>query len=109
MEFKKLQKYCHKIAIEHGWWIESNPNHIIPEKLLLMHTEISEAVEEYREHLFDFTEIEGKPLGFPIELADLVIRVLDLCGAYDIDLEKMILMKMKYNKTRPYRHGNKKI
>lgn len=75
----------------------------------LLHTEISEAFEDYRKGR-DLTEVywEGdKPCGIPIELADLVIRVFDTCGANGIDLEKAIAEKMAYNMTRPHRHGGK--
>lgn len=50
----------------------------------------------------------NKPEGFPIELADLAIRLFHICGHLGIDLEDMIKVKMVYNETRPYRHGGKK-
>ena len=49
----------------------------------------------------------GKPEGLAIELADAVIRIADMCGAYGIDLEAAIEEKMQYNKSRPYKHGKK--
>ena len=48
-----------------------------------------------------------KPEGFPIELADILIRVFDLAEAWDIDLEAALQEKMAYNETRAYRHGGK--
>jgi len=42
------------------------------------------------------------------ELADVVIRVMDMCEAYGINLESEIEKKHKINKGRPYRHGNKR-
>jgi len=51
----------------------------------------------------------NKPEGIPTELADIVIRVMDYCGHEGIDLEKAILEKHEYNKTRPFKHGGKKI
>lgn len=50
----------------------------------------------------------GKPEGIPIELADVIIRVLDYCGYAGIDIDAAISQKHEYNKTRPYRHGGKK-
>ena len=59
----------------------------------------------------DFKEIYyedgNKPCGIPSELADVVIRVLDFCGGKNIDLEKIILEKMEYNESRPYKHCKK--
>jgi NTP pyrophosphatase (non-canonical NTP hydrolase) len=50
-----------------------------------------------------------KPCGFPSELADIIIRVGDLAYRYGIDLEKAIEEKMKYNATRTFMHGGKKV
>lgn len=61
------------------------------EVIALMHTELSEAYEEYRNkkgYNETYYEENGKPCGIPSELADVVIRVFDFCGGMDIDLEK---------------------
>lgn len=47
----------------------------------------------------------GKPEGFPVELADALIRILDVAGTYDIDIEKHVLTKMRFNGGREARHG----
>ena len=52
-----------------------------------------------------YYEENGKPCGIPSELADVVIRIFDFCGGMNIDLEKIILEKMAYNETRPYKHN----
>lgn len=49
-----------------------------------------------------------KPEGIPSELADIIIRVLDICGANRIDIAAAIADKMAYNETREYRHGGKR-
>lgn len=49
----------------------------------------------------------GKPEGVPSELADEIIRILDICGHYGIDIERIVDEKMVYNGTRPHRHGGK--
>lgn len=41
------------------------------------------------------------------ELADVVIRILDLCGHMEMPLGDILVRKMEYNKTRPYKHGKK--
>jgi NTP pyrophosphatase (non-canonical NTP hydrolase) len=50
-----------------------------------------------------------KPEGIPSELADIIIRVLDVAYRYGIDLEEVLLEKLAFNETRGYRHGGKKI
>ncbi len=44
---------------------------------------------------------------FEDEIADTVIRLLDLAGGLDIDLDFHIRQKLAYNKTRPFKHGKK--
>jgi NTP pyrophosphatase (non-canonical NTP hydrolase) len=91
-------------------WGGHDRSHSVGDHMALLHSEISEAFEEYREHRME-TEIldNGKPIGFPSEIADVLIRVLDCANFYGIDLEKEFLLKMEYNKTRPMRHGGKAI
>lgn len=114
MDIAEFQKEVFQTAKEHGWWPEFGgqidfDEVNIPEKLALMHSEISEALEHYRGGQMElFTDHSGKPDGLWVELADCIIRILDLAGAYDIDMEYMLRVKADYNKTRPYRHGEKK-
>lgn len=80
-------------------------------RIALMHEELSEALAEFRNHkpyALVYTEGDStKPEGIPVELADCVIRIFDAAGYYKIDLQAAILLKMAYNSTRAYRHGNK--
>lgn len=106
MDFNKLAKEINEVAVQHGWWEEPRG---FPEIIALLHSEISEAFEEYRngreEHEIYY---EGsKPCGIPIEFADEMIRILDTCSQLEIDIDEAMKIKLEYNKTRPYRHGNK--
>lgn len=78
------------------------------EKLMLTVSELVEALEELRNGK-GLTEIYyangGKPEGFPIELADVVIRTLQLSAACGIDIDAAVALKNDYNKQRPYKHG----
>lgn len=106
-----LQQVIHQTNVEKGWWPEEEKQtRNVPEALLLMAEEIIEAFAEYRNNK-SVQEIYfngEKPEGIPIELADCVIRILDFCEGFGINLEAALLMKMEYNKTRPYKHGGKK-
>ena len=107
MDLNHFAKEVHANAVRHGWWDEERS---FPEIVALCHSELSEALEEYR---------NGKPMvyrdlpdtkkidGVAVELADCIIRILDFCGKYEIDIDSILMEKHKYNLTRPYKHGGK--
>ncbi|OGH67344.1 MAG: hypothetical protein A3B90_00615 [Candidatus Magasanikbacteria bacterium RIFCSPHIGHO2_02_FULL_41_13] len=66
----------------------------VGEKMCLIHSEVAEAYEAYRHQ-----NIDGKD-GFKEELADIILRVLHMCGIFDVNIEEELLKKMEYNKTR---------
>jgi NTP pyrophosphatase (non-canonical NTP hydrolase) len=104
---------AHHIAKDKGWWPEelSAWAHF-PSVVALIHSEVSEALTEHRngrklDEVYYNLEKPEKPEGIPIELADIVLRVADLCGKAGIDLEEALRIKNEYNATRAHRHGNK--
>ncbi len=87
--FNEVAKEIHKNAVAHGWWDETRT---FPEIVALIHSELSEALEEYRSN-HGVTEVyqeAGKPEGVPIELADAIIRILDYCGYARIDIDAAV-------------------
>lgn len=111
MSLNELASEIYQITKDHGFW-EGTPN--FGEQLALVHSEVSETLEDWRHgrSLIDIVQEVGphsgkpKPAGVPIELADIIIRVLNLCGGYGIDIDEAVALKIAYNKERPYRHGN---
>lgn len=96
----------HANNVAHGWFIADRP---FSEDIALLTTEVGEAYDAYRiRGMETYTDPDtGKPDDVKSELADILIRLLDTCQRYNVDLEMEYERKMKYNRTRPYRHGGK--
>lgn len=89
----EVARLCHEIAASKGFWDEKRN---IGEALMLVVTELAEAMEAHRRQ-----EDEH----FREEIADTFIRLLDLCGGLKIDIEAEIQKKAQRNLSRPYKHG----
>lgn len=101
--FETLARECLRIATEHGF-----RNATPGEDIALMHSELSEALEDIRSNKWaSYSDEKGKPCGLPSELADVAIRLFHFCGKHGIDLGAAVLEKMTYNESRPYKHGGK--
>lgn len=102
-QLTQVSKHIYNDNLDRGFWEGGPEAHNVGEKIALMHSELSEALEAHRKDLMDDKLPQHK--GLDVELADCAIRILDFCGAYNIDIGLMIIDKLAYNKTRPYKHG----
>ena len=105
-DFNTLKKEVHENAKAHGWWDEACND---GEMIALMHSELSEALEVLRN---DRRAMDDKIKSMPalvVELADVVIRIMDFTAHYNLPLAHAILEKHIYNVGRPYKHGGKKF
>lgn len=119
----ELRDKAYTTALEKGWYENEDQ---LGTRLALIHSEVSEALEADRNGLHcrkqdldlvlaieDDNEFKKafKALvkdRFEDELADVIIRILDMSGRLLIDLDGHIAAKMRYNAMREYKHGGKR-
>ncbi|MEY2875857.1 MAG: Klebsiella phage [Pseudomonadota bacterium] len=100
-----LQRICHGAAAEAGWWTDLHTGepmahrpHFVGEKLMLVVSEIAEAMEGHRKGLQD-DKLPHRQM-IEVELADAVIRIADLAGGLGLDLGGAIEEKLAFNAQR---------
>ena len=119
---KHMQEMIHSTAQEKGWW--ENFDHlrdIVPDdekdhvdllyktsRTMLMVTELSEGVEALR-HGDPPDDKVPTYSGFTVELADTIIRILDLAEKFKLPVVESMLDKMEVNTGRSHCHGGKRI
>jgi len=123
MSIQELSKQIHENAKAKGFWDKERN---LGEMLMLIVSEVSEAMESDRENRFsdwsdrlppfmdnipndEFNKVFKDEVKntFEDELADVMIRVMDLAYSRGVDIEWHIKQKMRYNETRPHMHGKK--
>lgn len=105
----RLVARCHAASLRAGWWTDKDgadmtqpaymkKYNIVPLKLALSHSELSEGLEGYRKGLND-DHLPHRPM-IEVEIADAMIRLADLAGAMQLDLGGAIDEKLAYNAQR---------
>lgn len=100
----EMADFIHEMAVAKGWW--DGPDRNNGEMIALIHSELSEALEGLRhgnppsEKIPEFTAVEE-------ELADVIVRILDLAPARGWRVAEALVAKVVYNAGRAYRHGGK--
>lgn len=99
--FDLVSQKVYAIAKDKGFY--DNPSDL-PRSLALIHSEASEALEALRHGNPPSVKVPGVSL-FEEEIADVVIRAMDLAALEKMTLGDTILKKIEYNRTRKHRHG----
>lgn len=132
-EFDRLSDQVHSIAIEKGWWnsqeadtlraylcqqpdtdlkdklqdlVVKMENRNDGEALALIHSEVSEALEALRHGNPPDDKIPAFS-GVEAELADVIIRIMDISKARGWCVANAIVAKIAFNETRSHKHGGK--
>lgn len=100
----ELGMEINRINRANGWKVctpeDWHDTYKIPGVLALIHSEVSEALEAFR---------DGDQENFAEELADVVIRVLDCAAGLGIDMDQQMAAKLEKNRQRGYKHGGKRV
>src|SRR3972149_8818568 len=102
MTLNNLADKIHDNAVAKGFW---QAERRFPEYLTLMHSELSEAYEAWRDGL-PAVSPEGQD-GWAIELIDCIIVILDVLAAHNVPIEALMHKKLALNKDRIYKHGRR--
>lgn len=73
----------------------------IPEKIILIHSEVTELFDAYRSKKFEGRDSVGE------EMVDIIQRTMHLAGILNIDIEEEMKKKFAINKERTWNRDSK--
>lgn len=109
----KLAAYAHDHSRHQGFWESTDPRHNmaiheVAAKIALISAEASELLEAWRlRDPWGPCAKDPSMSHLSEEVADVAIRLLDLCAFLGINLAEAIAAKSAYNALRPYKHSKR--
>jgi NTP pyrophosphatase (non-canonical NTP hydrolase) len=105
--YRQMAAQVHNITRSKGFWDKEGVNRNQAEMIALIHSELSEALEALRKnptapdkHCPSYTNLE-------VELADAIVRIMDMGHALDLDVAGALIAKVRVNADRPAMHGRR--
>lgn len=103
--YEMLAAVVHKDNVAKGFWPEDKTSRNVGEALMLAVSELAEGMEAHRKDLNDDHLPQYK--GLPVEIADAIIRLMDLGTGFGLPVARAVVDKLEYNRKRPFKHGKK--
>ena len=93
-----LASDIHDESVSAGWWDDGRDKYVLATKLMLVVSEVAEAMEGLRKDQWDDHLPHRKML--EVEVADALIRLLDFATALDMNIGSAVMEKLEYNRNR---------
>ena len=100
---QRPRRHIYADNVAKGFWPKNAKDRNVGEALMLAVSELSEGIEAHRQGLNDDHLPHRK--GLEVEIADCIIRLLDLSGGLGLDVGGALVEKLAYNRNRPHKHG----